>query len=451
MHIPRKLAYALRLSIIDGAFYNIYWLVITGVILNGLALHLGAGAMHLAILNSLPVFSQIFSLIGARIIQARDIRKPFVLYTEAASRFIWLLTPLIVLLPEHGHARILGIIAIAALSHIFHSAGAVGWLSWISDLVPERIRGIYFGVRNAICGLVGLIGLTFASRWLDAVKLQNGAGQDYLKALLWLIAVSVLFAGLSLAALYFKPVKKMRRLTKSGWSSILLTFTDPSERSIAITWVMFSFSIGVAMSFYLPCMLERFNISYWGVTAHGWTTLVLATVSAPLMGRLADSIGNRKTFILAWLGIFWQPFLFIFTPNSAPHAFGLMPIPLLIDAMASGIFWTAYTIVQTNIVIAQVPSERRAGFAAALAAVAGLATFIGALVGGFIGDSIGKDGLVNILGITLDNYRAPMLLSVLLRLFAGITIFKIIEQTRKRPGVSGKKAFGEVWKIITQH
>lgn len=74
MRIPGPLAYALRLSVAEGSFHSIYWSIVAGVIINGLALALGARPLHLAILNGLPLLSQVFGLPFATLIQSRNHR-----------------------------------------------------------------------------------------------------------------------------------------------------------------------------------------------------------------------------------------------------------------------------------------------------------------------------------------------------------------------------------------
>jgi hypothetical protein len=51
----------------------------------------------------------------------------------------------------------------------------VAWLSWMSGLVPEEIRGRFFGLRNSVLGLV-TITVALAGGWFsqNAVALTTG-------------------------------------------------------------------------------------------------------------------------------------------------------------------------------------------------------------------------------------------------------------------------------------
>jgi len=448
MHIFRPVAFSLRISIFEGSLFSIYWTIIAGVIMNGLLLALGADAFHLSILNGLPLLSQVLALPAAKIIQERDIRKPYVLWVEGISRGIWILVPLILFIPSGSLLRVWVIIFIAAISHAVHAGGGIGWLSWMSDMVPEEIRGLYFGVRGAICGLVGTAGLTVVSLWVDRVKASSGGGPAYLNTLLILVGISLIFAAGSWAGLFVQPVKRMRHQVSTGWKAIWETLSSVRGRRIAALWCAFAFAQGITAGLYLPFMLDRIHLSYSAVTVFTWLALITVTIVTPLWGRFADRFGNRKTLFLAYLGVFWQPLLYVFTPNDMPHLFGIAPWTTLADGVASGLFWPAVALAQTNIVIAENPSQTRAGMFAVLSALTGLVGFIGVACGGVMTRWVGAGNIVDLGFIRVDDIRLPMLVGSCLRLLAGTLIFTIGESPRMKSVVSTSVAFSAVWDLV---
>ena len=448
MRIAPPVARALRLSVLDGAAFAVYWNVVAGVIINGLLLALGGRAIHFAVLNALPLLSQVFGVFAAKSMQERDIRKPVVMVAEALSRGVWALVPLLLLLNADGPTRIWFVVAVAAVSHVAHAAGVVGWLSWISDLVPEGIRGVYFGVRTAIAGLVGVMGLAAATAWADGVRAAHGAGPAYLHTLLVLIALAILYGAASWGFLLAQPVRRMRNLATAGWRAIWTALAEPNSRRIALTWTTFAFSTGITAGVFNAFFLERLKMSLTGLAVYAWIALGVSTAITPLLGRFSDRFGHKNLLLLAWLGVFWQPLLSVFTPNEMPHVLGLMPVTILVDAVFAGCFWPALGMAQTNLVIAQADSGSRAGLFAALTALAGMAGFLAAILGGVMAEAIGERNAFTFAGLPLDDLRLPLVVGTALRLLTGLTILWIREPPRRGDVVPAGQAFGTVWRLL---
>lgn len=472
MRIARPVANALRLSILEGSMFGVYWNIMAVIVVNGLAVVLDADPFQFAILNSLPLLSQVFGLPAALIIQSRDVRKPLTLWAEGISRLMWLLLLISFFLPIDDTHKIWFIIVVAALSNITHSWGILGWLSWISDLVPEQVRGIYFGVRGAICGFIGLIGLTIASSYADKFKTQfdgwSGLEKSansivpisdvirnllatksvYMDVIMILIGISVFFAMLSQTGLFFQPVRRMKTLATKGWQSIWETLTEPNARKIAITWVAIFIATGITSGMYMQFFINKLHMSWMGITAYIWVVNAMATAISPIMGRLSDRFGNRNVLMCAWLGVFWQPLLSVFTPNDMPHIFGWMPFTIFIDALACGIFWPAVNLTLTNLVIAQAPSEKRAGLFGALTGMGGLCGFIVAACAGKISEMIGDTTTFTWVGIHLDDIRVMLFAGSIARFFAGLLILTIREPARRKEPVAESEAYRFIARLL---
>ena len=472
MRIAPTISYALRLSVLEGSMFGIYWNILLVIVVNGLAVVFDATPFQFALLNALPLLSQLLGIPAAKYMQEKDIRKPLTLIAEGASRVAWFALLIIFVFQNQPELQTWLLIGITAMGHMTHAGGAIGWISWASDLIPEQIRGVYFGVRNAIIGLIGLIGLTLASRWADdfnepvnSLKKQLtelGSGADrtvilnnlaaatdkYLHVLFLLILIALGFSILSWGLLALQPVRKMKKLVTTGYKAIWDTLTTPNCKRIAITWIAFFFTTGITTGIYIQFFLNRLGMSWMGITAYIWISTILSTAVTPLLGRFMDRFGYRTTLLVAWGGVWWQPLLSVFCPNNAVHLWGLIPLPILIDAIAGGIFWPAVGIAQTNIVIAETQSETRAGFFAVLTAIGGVIGFITAALAGWLATSLGNDIHYNFAGIYLDNLRIPMVIGAVTRMIAGFLIFTIREPARHKGQVTSTEAFTAVWKIL---
>jgi MFS family permease len=440
--------FALRISIFEGSMFAIYWNIVAGVIINGLMLALGASPMQLALLNSLPFLSQAFGLHAAKVIQTTDVRKRFCLTMEGISRAMWIPIPFVIIFLGGSQLSIWIILLIAGVAQCTHWGGAVSWLSWVSDLVPEQIRGVYFGMRNSITAFVGMLGLTVASLWADGVKKELGEGKEYLNTLLILIGIAILFSAISWIGLSLQPVRSLKNMATSGYKAIWDTLSTRNGKKIALSWVLFTFAVGFQAAFNTPFFLHKLNMSMMGVTVTIWIILTLATVTTPLWGRISDVIGYKKVLIIGWAGVFWLPLLFVFTKADAPHIFGIAPWGILADAFFTSIFWPAVGIAQTNIVIGQASSQTRAGLFAVLSALTGAAGFVAAMIAGQIGNHIGDTAMVNFAGLEMNNMQVPMLIGSVLRFLAGFMMFFIEEPQRTQDMIPNNQAFSIMRKLL---
>jgi MFS family permease len=179
-----------------------------------------------------------------------------------------------------------------------------------------------------------------------------------------------------------------------------------------------------------------------------WLALITVTIVTPLWGRFADRFGNRRTLLLSYMGVFWQPLLYVFTPNNMPHIFGIAPWTVLADGIASGLFWPAVGLAQTNIGIAESPSQTRAGLFAVLSALTGLAGFVGVAFGGLLTRWVGLGNTLDLGFITVDDIRLPMLVGAVLRFIAGFLILTLREPPRLKEQVSAGLAVTTIWNVL---
>ena len=140
---------SLRLSIWEGTLAILFINWSTGVILTGYALALGASPKALALLGALPFLAQLTAPLALAL---RGSRKALVVRLNLLARLLFLPAVLAAFLPEG--LRVPGLLLFAGLSQLLAAPVGVLWLSWMADLVPEERRGCYFGLRNALLGLV---------------------------------------------------------------------------------------------------------------------------------------------------------------------------------------------------------------------------------------------------------------------------------------------------------
>src|SRR5262245_23763710 len=150
----RRLRRSLNAAVAEGAFAEIFAACATGAVITGWALYLGASAAIIGLLGALPLGAQVASLPAAWFTSARS-RKTVALWAVGISRLTFL--PLLALPTlDAGPATklhlFLGVVAISTVASVI---GNSAWVAWMGDLVPDRLRGRFFGRRMVFLSIAG--------------------------------------------------------------------------------------------------------------------------------------------------------------------------------------------------------------------------------------------------------------------------------------------------------
>ena len=189
----------LRNSIFDGMFANMFATLTGGVFLTGFALYLGMNEFMIGLLASMPFLVTIFQLPVSYLIEKKGGRKNISFLGAFFARMLWILVLIVALLPiSQGPNKSLVILSLIFISYAFASMSYVSWLSWISDLVPDEIRGRFFGTRNMLCGAAGMVVLVAFGKLMD---LLNGHSLGALPLGFLITFMAAVFLGMF--SLYF--------------------------------------------------------------------------------------------------------------------------------------------------------------------------------------------------------------------------------------------------------
>ncbi|HSE84205.1 MAG TPA: MFS transporter, partial [Thermodesulfobacteriota bacterium] len=254
---------SLTLSIHDGFFASIFATLTGGVFLTGFALSLGGNEFHIGVLAAIPLVANLFQFVGSYLVQRTGSRTPISINASAASRFIWLL---IVTLPfasaclQRDHILWM-FLAIIALSHFSGAVSAVAWLSWISDLVPEKFRGRFFGKRNMMIGVATLAFSLLGGKFLDLWGESSSGFQ-----ILFFMAV---IAG-AISILYLKKIPEpplvWNNKAKPYHEILVHPLKDANFRRLLIFTIIWSFGVNFSAPFFVVYKLKELHLSYTTIT-----------------------------------------------------------------------------------------------------------------------------------------------------------------------------------------
>lgn len=419
-----RVARGLRLSIYEASFGTIAMTLTTGVFLAGFAKYLGAGDFWMGVVAALPALGGLVQLPSAYYVEKRGERRNYVANLSGISRLLWILVALIpFLLPAPFRLPIF--LSLLTLSCLLGSLPLPAFLSWLSDLVPADIRGRYFGRRNMICGVVGLIVAQIACFFVDKIGKPIG--------------IPVVFALAALAGV--ASYVFLKRLPEPGMvvserrppykEFLKIPFQDSNYRALMAYLVVWSFATGVNGNFFIVYMNSVLNLSYSAIALYGTIQGIAAMAATLIWGHLTDKYGNKPVMMVTAFLVIFLPCLWFFM--SLTHATTTI-ILLTVNHVCAGIIWSGLMLSQFNMMIALSPPEGRQNYMASTNAVCGLAAGIAPVFGGLMmqamhGFHFGRFGL------DVTQYQILFLISSALR----VCCFLIIPRVHEPDGSSARE------------
>ncbi|MGB2769446.1 MAG: MFS transporter [Candidatus Zixiibacteriota bacterium] len=430
----REIRKGLRISIFEGSFAAIHLALTTGPFLAGYALLLGANDFQLGLVAALPFLAQVFQIVGAFAVERFKQRKKISLLGSLFSRSLFLVFVFLPFFPENQWVKIGIFLLLLCLSSAIANLVGVAWLSWMSDLVPARKRGKYFGLRNTILGFITMAANFGGANLIDYFK-AGGAGigghvpgfiSGLLKenptgfgfSLIFLLAVSS--AWIAALLLTRQPEPRMDSDTQVSLASTLrVPFSDKNFRMLIYFFIYWSFVTGISTPFWVPHMLKNLHLDFRLISLFSIGAGVISLFAQPFWGKAIDKYGNKPVLIFNVSFIFLIPFIWLYvTPENI--------FPLWIDAAMGGIFWSGFNLAAFNVVLALSPQKGRAYYLAAIAAVNGLTLSAACALGGIIAHNLsGLSFVFN--GQHFVNFHILFALSGAGRLFGLLFLKKLLE------------------------
>jgi len=399
---PSTVQRGLRLSIVEGALSNIHISITTGAFLTGFALLLGAGDFELGVIGALPFVGQLFQFVGAYLEERLGQRRRLVALTAGSSRTLWALVAALPFLGGLGGARMPIFLLLVAISQALIGIAGNAWTSWMSDLVPPRQRGRYFGVRNTITSVTAMGSTWLAGRALDHYR---GTGDDALGyGLIFGMAVVTAIAGaIVLSRQPEPPMPRRQRVPVAALFSAPLRHQH--FRALILTATGWAMVTGVASPFFNAYGIQDLKLSFATLALFAVATSAVMLITQPYIGRIQDRYGDRRVLIASVIGVIMLPWGWVLsTPTFL--------VPVWATSIFSGIFWPGITQGLLNLVMDRAPSDGRGAYVAAYGAVTGIGTLAASLLGGVIATGLGAT-ILHIGPLTLNHYAILFVMSSL--------------------------------------
>ena len=408
-----------RNSFYDGMFAHMFATLTGGLFLTGFAVYLGMNEFMIGILGAIPFTVTIFQLPTSYLLHKHGKRRRTAYLASAAARLTWIVILLFALFPvPNVSAKCVGILSLIFLSHAFASVSYVAWLSWTSDLVPEKIRGRFFGTRNMLCGAAGIAAILVFGRLLDYLK-PGSYGLTLAFSITFVSAVA--FGMLSLH--YLNQIGEVPIDTSVDHvpfrKDLMLLLKDTNFRSFLGFTCLWNFSVYFASPFFTLYFLRDLNFSYGFVAVLAMISSLADLLGMGIWGKISDRVRNRAIIrVASWVVVFLPLAWATVSP-------GCVVMPVFLH-LVGGSFWAGINLCMNNFLLGIAPRKNRGLYISFHNIAGGVGASIGPILAGFIVTSLIPEGL-RFFSWSLLPLQIIFLTSTVLRCLS-LQIFKYVRE-----------------------
>jgi MFS family permease len=282
-------------------------------------------------------------------------------------------------------------------------------------LVPQRLRGRYFGFRNSIVGLTNLIGVPLLG--LAVSVWPGGTVQGYGA----MLVLGILLGLISQICQFWMTDVNPQLLKATGSDT-----SQPQSHGIDFSFLkdanfckfvlylsIWCFAVNISAPFFNLYMLDNLDIDISVVTIYHGLGTGANMLMLLLWGKLADRIGNRPLLLLVGILVAVTPLLWLGVGSDQISFWIWLP---LLHILAGGT-WAAIDLCTNNMMMGISPVRYQSTYFAIAGAVAGITGAMGITIGSFLTTLPFIEGLLGL-----------FVLSGLLRIIALVFLAFVQEQ-----------------------
>lgn len=334
-----------------------------GFVYSTLAVEYDFSPVTVSVIATLPATAQVVQFFAPLIYKLIPSKRSAIFYLALVGRSSFWLIPLASVLDvKLGFIVALPFFLFNILNNI---AGSL-WTSAMRSLVPEHLRGSYFGFRNTVATFSGLVGWLFYSVMLQKLDRSTGLTVSYTFAALVFTLTAFLLK------LHYIPETKV---TELGVLAPLRTLRNRRFANFIAFVLLWNFAIQFAGPFF-----SYFEVSYLKVpyTFLGLVNLLNSALTMffyPFYGRITQYFGEKNMIRFGITASLMIPFCYsLMTPAN------YKPL-LLTTVFVSAVAWSAINLCYFNLLlkISEEPSEL---FVSMHSFVAGISSLASSYLGG---------------------------------------------------------------------
>jgi MFS family permease len=436
-----RLRRTLRAATAEGMGAELFNACAGATILSGWALHLGATPLEVGALGALPQLAQLVQLPSAWVTAVLG-RRRVAIAAVALSRLALLplaLAPLLHLPPEGGRALLLGV---SALSAVLGVLGNNAWTAWMGELVPEGLRGRYFGRRTALCLLGGTLGGVGVARLLDLLAPRVGADL----ALSGLAGAACLLGVVTTACMVRQHDVPDGRAAPPGMGlgldAALRPLRDADARAFLHYQVAWNASVAVGGSFFTFHLFHNLGLSFTAVAVYTAAGAGVRVLAAPLWGKALDRYGARPVLAACSFAAATLPLVWLATSPAFPW-------PIAVDAVVGAVAWSGHSLASFSLPLSLAPRRDRPFYLAVFAMAGGAAYTAATWAGGGLAAAL-PHGLATLGVAGGHGLEALFALSAAGRFASAFLALRISEEGARSLGELHRAATGAALGVLAE-
>ena len=453
-----RLRHDLRLVTLAWVFGAIWMWTINGAVMTQFARKLGTPDWAFGLIATMPFMGVFFQLPAGWFLDRYGFRKITFLFAATTHRLLWVAIAAIPwVLPQTGDLWWITLLVLLLLNWAIANIPGPAWMGWMSDVIPRKVRGRYFGFRNRIGQMVGIT-ITLVIGWLldSTTRAQGDATGSAMLIMSLILGVAGICGALDI--LCFIPIQDdyPRKLDpgKSLLSMIVVPLVDRDFR----IFLGFIFTLNLAIGFigqyvWLYAVKELGMSNLQAQVMIIGLPLLCQMIAYPFWGGLIDRLGRKPVLLvcsttiifgsLGWLfmgpdvvttidwSASWEVILWKLTGGHWSWMSWLGYLGILLTTIT----WPGVELANFNIVMdlagGKDGNKKREG-GAAYVVVNSIAVAIGGVMSGLFASVLtrhieGIRMLIPLLGIVLTYHGVLFIVSSLLRLAALLFVIRLHE------------------------
>jgi len=311
------------------------------------------------------------------------------------------------------------ILGLVFISYAFISISYVSWLSWISELIPEKMRGRFFGTRNMFNGVAGIAVMVILGKLLDYMTKGVRGGTILGFGVVFSFAVLMGIISLRFLSRISECPVKQTSATNPLWWDLSLPFKNPNFRRFLTFAILWNFSVNFASPFFTLYFLRDLRFSYGFIALLGMISGFADLLGMQIWGRISDKVKNKAVIYFGGWIVLFLPMSWVFVGP------GSILLPILLHVLG-GSFWSGINLCMNNLLLGISPEENKAFYLSAFNITSGLGAALGPIMSGAILKSVAHANL-RFFSFTLLPLHLIFLMSTAMRLLS-LQFFRLVHE-----------------------